>query len=128
MVLYHVDVAGPARVLRVLMIAAAAMTLIFSSLQAQAQTLAYEEPTEVRVGYADLDLSQPADVARLYARLKLAAKRACDSHPNDLRNLRVQHLQRQCYERSLRMAVEQVEHASIKALYVANTVSASHRR
>lgn len=103
----------------------AASMLWIGSVPVQAQARA-QEITSIGVRYSDLDLSTQADAARLYQRLELAARRACDSKA-DLRNLRLQRLQQRCYEDSLQQAVARVGHASIHALYAARIQAASER-
>lgn len=112
------DQAGSRASLRIAAIAFGAMVLALGG-RAHAQALE-QEPTAITVSYSDLDLTRQADAAVLYQRLKMAARRACDSR-TDLRNLRLQALQQRCYEDSLQQAVAQVGHSSIKALYVAST-------
>jgi len=47
---------------------------------AAAPALAYAPPTRQAVSYADLDLSRPADVARLRQRLADALENVCGSY------------------------------------------------
>lgn len=76
-------------------------------------------PTQKVVGYSDLDLSKESDVRSLYARLQKAAARVCDQG-KDLRDLRIKDVQDACYQESLARAVDEVGHASVKAIFVAD--------
>jgi UrcA family protein len=83
--------------------------LAMSAVHAQA------EPTQATVKYEDLDLSQPAAAKALYTRLQAAARRVCAS--NDVRNVSMRRLENMCYREALARAVDEIGHASVKALY-----------
>jgi UrcA family protein len=69
------------------------------------------------VGYSDLDLTQSADTARLYERLKYASQRVCNSY--DGRELRMQLLHEACYDTALNDAVAKVNDAKLSSLHAA---------
>jgi UrcA family protein len=69
------------------------------------------------VNYSDLDLTQSADTARLYARLKYASEKVCNSY--DSRELRMQRLRTACYDEALSAAVAQVNDARLSSLHAA---------
>jgi UrcA family protein len=69
------------------------------------------------VNYSDLDLTQSADTARLYARLKYASQKVCNSY--DTRVLRMQRLHESCYDAALSSAVAQVNDAKLSSLHAA---------
>lgn len=68
------------------------------------------------VRYGDLDLTQSADVGRLYARLKYASEKVCYVS-DDNRNLRMKHLQAQCMQAALNRAVESVNEPKLTQLH-----------
>ena len=71
-------------------------------------------PTAV-VRYADLDLSHPAGVDRLYVRLRQAASLVCN--PSDTQGVRAQVSYRACAERALDDAVATVNDPNLTALH-----------
>jgi len=73
----------------------------------------------VDVGYADLNLSHPAGTRALYARLRTAARLLCayDYTPSDLYH-RV--ARKDCYDRTLNDAVQDMDSAPLKGLHAAN--------
>jgi UrcA family protein len=75
------------------------------------------------VSYEDLDLSQPAKAAMLYARLRHAARTVCPqvSGP-DLERVR---LARDCYATALSRAVRSVDQASLTSVYEDTTTTAA---
>lgn len=94
--------------MRMLLTAAAFVALFVAPLvagQAEAQG------TQVTVGYADLDLSDPADVAKLDRRIRAAAQAACGKPSaadleaqNDLARCRADAQARAALQRSQAMA------------------------
>ena len=70
------------------------------------------------VRYGDLDLTQSADVGRLYARLKYASEKVCYVS-DDNRNLRMKHLQAACMQGALNRAVERVNEPKLTQLHAA---------
>jgi len=75
--------------------------------------------TSVDVRYADLNLTHPAGAQALYGRLKSAARQLCayDFTPSDLYR-RV--ARKDCYDRTLEDAVEDVNDTRLKGLHAAN--------
>jgi len=71
-------------------------------------------PPAIRVSYADLDLSRPADVDTLYGRLRLAAMGAC--LPLPLTPALYQDWER-CYNVVLGSAVRQMHSPELLARY-----------
>jgi len=69
------------------------------------------------VKYSDLDPSQTADAARLYARLKFAADKVCGVEMT--RDLKVQRQRDACYVQALNEAVEKVNQPQLTALHAA---------
>ena len=70
------------------------------------------------VKYGDLDLSQSADVQRLYARLKYASEKVCYIG-DDNRNLRRLQRQADCRQGALNRAVERVNEPKLTQLHAA---------
>jgi UrcA family protein len=70
------------------------------------------------VRYDDLDLTQSADVGRLYARLKYASEKVCYVS-DDNRNLRIKHVQADCMQGALNRAVERVNEPKLTQLHAA---------
>ena len=71
------------------------------------------------IGYSDLDLSNASDVRSLYVRLQTAARQVCSDY-KDMRNLRLRSRYESCYQESLARAVEEVDHASVTAIFTAD--------
>ena len=69
----------------------------------------------LKVSYADLDLSHPAGVDRLYVRLRQAASLVCN--PSDTQGVRAQVSYRACAERALDDAVATVNDPNLTALH-----------
>ena len=68
------------------------------------------EPTDVRVvSYSDLDLGNPADVERLMRRLKGASASICLNSTSD--GIRIETIERNCYNRAYGRAREEVQRA-----------------
>jgi len=70
------------------------------------------------VRYGDLDLTQSADVSRLYARLKYASEKVCYV-TDDSKNLRVKTLQADCMQGALNRAVASVNEPKLTQLHAA---------
>ena len=70
------------------------------------------------VRYGDLDLTQSADVGRLYARLKYASEKVCYV-TDDSKNLRMKTLQGDCMQGALNRAVEAVNEPKLTQLHAA---------
>jgi UrcA family protein len=109
--LMHQSRLAPVRVVGAAL-AIAAATLI-------ANIAAAKEPgaASAMVNYSDLDLTQSADTARLYARLKYASQKVCSSY--DTRVLRMQRLHEACYDTALNDAVARVNDAKLSSLHAA---------
>lgn len=67
----------------------------------------------------DLDLSQDADVRKLYSRLRRAADSVCEQIPND-RDLRAKRLYKECYQDTLARAVKSVGNSALTAMHAAD--------
>lgn len=104
---------APARWIVMGLLSVAATTLATPS-HAQNLDRATSVP-KVTVDFSDLNLSKPADAAKLYKRLQLAATEVC-GRP-DLRDMKKRQLQRQCYHNAITNAVHAVDHAAVNALY-----------
>ena len=70
------------------------------------------------VRYGDLDLTQSADVGRLYARLKYASEKVC-YRTDDWHDLRMKALQLECTQGALNRAVETVNEPKLTQLHAA---------
>ena len=68
------------------------------------------------VRYSDLDLTQSADVSRLYARLKYASEKVCYI-TDDSKNLRAKSLQADCMQGALNRAVQSVNEPKLTQLH-----------
>lgn len=71
------------------------------------------------VQYSDLDLSKQADAQTLYGRLQRASDRVCAQY-KELLNLSRMKLYNACYQDALARAVDNVDHAAVKAVYAAD--------
>lgn len=100
-------------------VAFGAAALSFGVATAHADAITDAVPVKTVVDYADLDLSQDADVQALYTRLRKASERVCGDN-KDLRNLRMKRLYDACYQDSLARAVDNVGHAAVKAVFAAD--------
>jgi UrcA family protein len=108
--LMHQSLSAPVRVIGMaLAIAAASLVADIAS--------AKEQGASTVVRYSDLDLTQSADAARLYARLKYASKKVCNSY--DTRELRTQSLYASCFDAALSKAVAQVNDTKLSSLHAA---------
>lgn len=70
------------------------------------------------VRYGDLDLTQSADVGRLYARLKYASEKVC-YRTDDYHDLRMKALQLDCIQGALNRAVAAVNEPKLTQLHAA---------
>ena len=70
------------------------------------------------VRYGDLDLSQSADVARLYGRLKYASEKVCYL-TDDYHNMRLKQVQADCMRGALNRAVASVNEPKLTQLHAA---------
>ena len=76
-----------------------------------------EEIVSVEINYADLNLDTHKGVKRLHARLRRAARHACDVRPvRETGSLAVSRAARACYERSLAAAIEEIDNERLTAL------------
>ena len=83
-------------------------------------TSAHADSAEARsvvVSTKGLDLSQPADVERLYARLRRAAREVCE--PLESRSAVTQTAWRTCKEGALARAVAAVDHPALSKRHFA---------
>jgi UrcA family protein len=70
----------------------------------------------IKVSYADLNLSRPADVQVLYERLKKAAIGVCDRAPEPREMSQYAHW-RHCYDPALHNAVMQIDAPELLSRY-----------
>jgi UrcA family protein len=105
----HQSRLAPIRVVGVAL-AVAAATLIADIAAAKER-----DAVSAVVNYSDLDLTRSADTARLYARLKYASQKVCNSY--DSRELRTRDLHAACYDKALNSAVAQVNDAKLSSLH-----------
>jgi UrcA family protein len=111
--LMHQSRSAPVRVIGTALVIAAA-SLVASIASAQED----DGRVSTVVRYGDLDLSQSADVARLYSRLKYASEKVCYiSYDN--RNLRKQQSQANCMQGALNRAVTTVNEPKLTQLHAA---------
>jgi UrcA family protein len=105
----------------------AALALLVNAVAALslAGTPATTEQHSLTVHYSDLSLAKPADVARLYQRIKTAADNACGP-----RELTGSHLElpsyRSCFDLAVSNAVAAVASPALTAYYQAQHASRSH--
>jgi len=108
--LMHQSRTAPSRVI-VLALAIAAASLIADIASAK------DNAVSTVVTYRDLDLSQTSDAQRLYARLKYASRKVCNSYA--VPDLKMQRLHDKCYDAALNGAVEKVNDPKLTALHTA---------
>lgn len=70
------------------------------------------------VRYSDLDMTQSADVGRLYARLRYASEKVCYV-TDDYHNLRMKEIQADCMQAALNRAVESVNEPKLTQVHAA---------
>jgi UrcA family protein len=109
--LMHQSRLAPARVFGAV-IAIVAATLIGDIAAAKERDAA-----STVVNYTDLDLTRSVDTARLYARLKYASQKVCNSY--DSRELRTRDLYAECVDKALNNAVAEVNDAKLSSLHAA---------
>ena len=95
-----------------------------ASVLAPVATASASNAPDVVVGYADLDLSRPSDVQRLYSRLQTAADSICLAPPS-YEVARYSAYQR-CLQAVLDRAVSQVPSQALLALHRAS--AGTHHR
>jgi UrcA family protein len=93
----------------------AALALAAATLVADIASARDHDGVSTIVRYSDLDLTQSSDAARLYARLKYAAQKVCNSY--DSRDMNVQRGHDACYETALSNAVARVNDAKLSSLH-----------
>jgi UrcA family protein len=99
----------------------ACLTLVvpFSPLAATAaESSSYEVATRT-VKFADLNLSRPDDVVKLYARIKAAANEVCE--PADSRSIDTAVHVRHCKEQAISRAVADAQSSILMAFHMATT-------
>ncbi len=95
-------------------IAAVAGCLFALGIGASGAVLAADAPPEIRVSYADLDLTTDQGVQTLYRRLVAAAEQVCPSAPMQHLSLYVQ--SRACQKKAVAEAVRQIGSPRLAAL------------
>jgi UrcA family protein len=111
--LMHQSRSVPVRVIGTALVIAAA-----SMIAAVASAKGDDGRVSTVVRYGDLNLSQPGDVARLYARLKDASEKVCYVS-DDYHNLRLKQVQADCMQGALNRAVERVNEPKLTQLHAA---------
>ena len=109
--LMHQSRAASVRVIGTALVVAAA-----SMIAAVASAKGNDGSFSTVVRYSDLDLTQSADVSRLYARLKYASEKVCYV-TDDSKNLRAKTLQADCMQGALNRAVAQVNEPKLTQLH-----------
>ncbi len=80
---------------------------------------AREQPSSLRikVSYADLNLESEAGIRKLHARLRSAAREACDVRPyTQTRSLALLQAASDCFDEALESAIESVNNERLTAL------------
>jgi UrcA family protein len=95
----------------------AVLAIAAASLVADTAAAKEREAASTVVNYSDLDLTSSSDTARLYARLKYASQKVCNSY--DSRALRTRDLHAACFEKALNDAVAEVNDARLTSLHAA---------
>lgn len=98
---------------------AAASALLAGLLVSSAHAQSDRVPTEVKVSLAGVDFSQPASTEAFYGRLRMAARRACDSNMG--RDLAAKLEDQACATAALNRAVAQIGKPTLLALHAART-------
>jgi UrcA family protein len=111
--LMHQSRSAPLRVIGTALVIATA-----SMIAAVASAKGEDGRVSTVVRYGDLNLSQSADVARLYARLKYASEKVCYVS-DDYHNLRLKQVQADCMQGALNRAVESVNEPKLTQLHAA---------
>jgi UrcA family protein len=91
------------------------LPLLLAGLMVSSAALAQapREPTQVRVSIQGVNFANPADVARLYLRLRTAANEACDS---EIATHSARMEDRACAAKALDDAVQSIHQPSLMAL------------
>lgn len=110
--LMHQSRLAPARVIGAV-VAIAAATLIGDIAAAK-----QGDAVSTVVNYTDLDLTRSVDTSRLYARLKYASQKVCNSY--DSHELRTRDLYAACFDKALNNAVADVNDAKLSSLHAAS--------
>ena len=93
----------------------AVIAIAAASLVADIAAAKEREAASAVVNYSDLDLTSSSDTARLYARLKYASKKVCNSY--DSRALGTRDLHAACFDQALNSAVSEVNDARLTSLH-----------
>lgn len=101
--------------LNTLILTATLATLSQAALAASTHRSNGDDPKQLIVRYADLDLSKPAGAAQLYHRLQNAAEAVCSSLES--RELARKSMFRNCVSESMEGAVTQVNRPSLSTFY-----------
>jgi UrcA family protein len=100
--------------------AIAAVTLTFGASVALSDPGAYTPASQI-VRFADLDLSKPSDVARLYWRIKLVARSVCHTEMSPTADERTAHSD-DCYDATVDNAIARVNRPALTALHHDKTI------
>jgi UrcA family protein len=95
--------------------AIAAVALTFGASVALSDPEAYTPASQI-VRFTELDLSKPADVARLYSRIKLAARNVCHTDMSPAAGERTGH-DNDCYEATVDNAIARVNRHALTLLH-----------
>jgi UrcA family protein len=95
----------------------AVLAIAAASLIADIAAAKEREAASTVVNYSDLDLTQRSDTTRLYARLKYASQKVCNSYNS--RELRTRDLYASCFDKALNSAVAEVNDARLTSLHAA---------
>jgi UrcA family protein len=95
------------------------LAILLSSLSAAAAAVEPGEVATRRVNFADLDLTRSAGVAVLYARIKSAAREACE--PVNSRELEWVMRSHGCAEQAITRAIVAVNAPALTSYYLAKT-------
>ena len=93
----------------------AVLAIAAASLIADIATAKERDAASTVVNYSDLNLTSSTDTARLYARLKYASKKVCNSY--DSRELGTRDLYAACFDKALNSAVAGVNDARLTSLH-----------
>lgn len=101
-----------------------ALGLLTGALPAAAASVSQaNDRPQVTVRYSALELSRTEGAAAaLYRNLQRASGIVCGRYERDLTRWNMRH---QCYEKTLRDAVQRVDHPTLAALYEARTLGSS---
>jgi UrcA family protein len=97
----------------------AASALLAGLLVSSAHAQSDREPTQIKVSVAGVDFSQQASTEAFYGRLRVAARKACDSNMG--RDLGANAQDRACAAQALNRAVAQVGKPTLLALHANRT-------